>query len=928
MIDEFGIDGLILHAVGVKTDDQKELVLNHGVDAICAKANITAPIEIVVCHNSHEKNGMNRSIIHMLTSYNKANDIKRIWRDSHLEECFAGSITKVKLILIMILISGLNAKNIDETTHLKDISCLTNKNKNTCEMNIFKKLDKNLETEKLIFDTEQMAYKSKEICKVIQINRYDGTKRSYNRTHNVFKPERKNIFYSTKEREDSSPQIGDDLIEFLRKEDLFEEEIPIQTDRIEIGTRRLELVDIDNQYSFMNLFESNTIKDSSVIGEEYETVEIKGEMEIINYMKDTAQNLEMQYHLYKIHLQESRNKTVIIKLNKEKNQLTAKFTIYQCPNYNFCPSISEKGSYVLKTDDGRFMPIINHIYKIRGMEHIKCKSRIASKIDTVFPEYEAQTTVMIKRVGRKQYDHTCFTYLSVKKLDESLPYILKHKIIVEPKKETTNVICDINFLHTFISDHIVFNDKSRRKRNVGYIVTTLANLISRGATGIYNSLSSVASATLRASAGAVNAQTAGVATGRLGTLLGRIGIRTPTLSARVAMDSARRNTANFIRNKAISWFTKENVKKLGLKIMANGIVMGGVSGATYGIQELTKEEMDIMKQIKAEDPAMYDSLIKSIEKDNKYKKNMYSIARAETSPLNLINIPKIESNNITNYLYNMSDFNLILLNGENTLSFKELEKLEERAIVILIERENILTIIFNLFNNNLLLPKIQNLTKDKTVQTYTINILNKNSVSQSLLARGSIEEKMGSVRIFKTPVMINGKFVNKKEDRISCMTQSLDKLEDKCKDLVETFMKIFKYGTDRILMTGKNDGEIICSDGIKLISKTDFSGILIPNGCRIVMTNWREDEKPGKGSTMTDIKVLFNTIIKVDEILEVTDFGGIIIALSVVLIMGIMGLCGVIIKKCGKPKYNITFSQRETEENQMNISYPLGTIDE
>ena len=136
-----------------------------------------------------------------------------------------------------------------------------------------------------------------------------------------------------------------------------------------------------------------------------------------------------------------------------------------------------------------------------------------------------------------------------------------------------------------------------------------------------------------------------------------------------------------------------------------------------------------------------------------------------------------------------------------------------------------------------------------------------------------IEGKMGSVRIFKTPVMINGKFVNKKEDRISCMTQSLDKLEDKCKDLVETFMKIFKYGTDRILMTGKNDGEIICSDGIKLISKTDFSGILIPNGCRIVMTNWREDEKPGKGSTMTDIKVLFNTILKVDEILEVTDFG-------------------------------------------------------
>ena len=809
--------------------------------------------------------------------------------------------TQVILFLLMILLTQAEATNLG----FKNISCLRKTDMKECNMQIHRKMDKKIITEVLNFNIKGLADKTDETCDIINKNKFNGRTRKYNDTLDVFRVSQRNIFIENSD--DIFPEMTDDLIEFVTTENLIGKEFPVGIDRTEIKLTRINLYDIDLPFSFTNIFKSNTIRDVEIMGTKTESFIITGHLNILLRMQ---QLLEQGMK----HLNDS---SISIDLFQDRHEIRATFTVIKCP-LEKCPSSPNKGVYMLNFKENRFTPVITEIHRVKGIANLKCKFRIASRfsLNNKKPEYNTKTTLKIQRTRDDILMHTCFAYITEKKYDSSLPFILKSLINLKRPLATNNMVCSINLMQTFVSEHIVFNNK-REKRALGWIVTSLAGLLTRGAGATYNAMSMAAGATLSRTASTLSLQTAGRATGRLGQLLNRAGVRTPLMTARIAMERTKDRAVDLIKAKAVTWFTKENVKKMSGSFLKNGLIMGGIAGATEGTRYSMEDDNDdnYSTELRKKDSAMFHGLSEILADRKKYANSIFSIGEGKRNSLVLVDIPYSIDNNLTYYEYNTS-INQIGLKDRKTYSFKRLEKMEEQAILILLEREEIMNIIFNLFSNNLLLPDIRNQTSDNT---YIVNLLSQSSISQSLMERNAETQDMGFLKVFKTPVMENNLFVKRKNGSLHCLTASLDNLENDCKKLTNFFFEIFQFGKDRVMITGNNEGRISCGSGNQYISKADYSGIIIPEGCRIKMKRFMETDAPELDSQIENLQILFTEILDLKDYLGAGEITGIIIILICIILI-ITGIILRIIKeRINDVQYNINIFRPVPVEAGENV---------
>ena len=343
------------------------------------------------------------------------------------------------------------------------------------------------------------------------------------------------------------------------------------------------------------------------------------------------------------------------------------------------------------------------------------------------------------------------------------------------------------------------------------------------------------------------------------------------------------------KTKAVKMFSKENAKKLAKNLLTHGVVLGAFTGASIGIEEAINTDEPILIVIKEQDSALYQSVVDLLKEKDASNDKFFSIGKSEKTIFNLIDLPTEEAGENGSFTHSIVTSLKVDLQ-DDFLSFKELEEVEEKAYEILLQREEILNLIMNLFSNNFLLPKIKNLTAE---DTYTLNILNKDRVVQNIFRRDAIMKDLGIYKIHKNPIRDRDLFVDRNENKLHCITQPLTSLTEDCKITNDTFLKIFNYKKDRLVISGGNEGKITCDNGEKYISKTDYLGLLIPQGCRIMFKSYTENIPVDLGSQIEDLTVLFTHLLELSDesvnlVIIILIIGLVIISVTVSIIFMIL----------------------------------------
>ena len=376
------------------------------------------------------------------------------------------------MILLMIFTQTICVKS----THTTDIECFKDTTENVCTLDLFLKRDAKIGQSSLDFNLQKLIGQQNKICDSLNGNRYTKFKKAYNNTHDMSTIIQENLFSPKK---GIFPEFNQDFLKVIKKEELFDEEILIDFKTRDIVTTKLNLLDIDLEFSFFSVFRANTLPHFESTGKILQEFSVIGKFNIMN----SIHSLRNKYN-------NKNNITITIVLEMAPQTIRAQFKVYHCDVVK-CPTLPKKDTFILNLFSNRVTPIINKKPIITNLEALRCRYRILSEFSTTnFKMNFNYIPVVI--VNKNEKDIFCYIYLAQSDTG-NLPYLSKNSFRIEKAKKMQNLVCAINSIQSFISERVIYNNRRDKRNIVGRLITTFTQLFSRSASPAISQMSSAAS---------------------------------------------------------------------------------------------------------------------------------------------------------------------------------------------------------------------------------------------------------------------------------------------------------------------------------------------------------------------------------------------------------------------------------------------------